>query len=296
MAYAYRLLSLTPLLLFSLCHLVQATPLADSVTGKLTQLEKEFGGRIGVYAIDTGSGQTFAYRAEERFPLCSSFKGFLAGAILLKSQQQKGLLDERIRYEHRTLEEHSPMTEKNKSTGMTVAELSAAAVQYSDNGATNLLLEKFTDGPEGLTSFMRSIGDHAFRLDRWEPELNRVIPGDERDTSTPNAVANSLQKLVFGHVLEEPQRQQLQAWLKGSTTGAKRIRAGVPADWRVGDKTGTCGVYGAANDYAVIWPKHHSPLILAVYTARPHEDATHSDTVIAEAARLAIQSLAIPSR
>ncbi|WP_396369355.1 class A beta-lactamase, partial [Klebsiella pneumoniae] len=215
-----------------------ATALTNLVAEPFAKLEQDFGGSIGVYAMDTGSGATVSYRAEERFPLCSSFKGFLAAAVLARSQQQAGLLDTPIRYGKNALVPWSPISEKYLTTGMTVAELSAAAVQYSDNAAANLLLKEL-GGPAGLTAFMRSIGDTTFRLDRWELELNSAIPGDARDTSSPRAVTESLQKLTLGSALAAPQRQQFVDWLKGNTTGNHRIRAAVPADWAVGDKTGT---------------------------------------------------------
>ena len=257
----------------------------------LKELENNFGGRIGVYAINTGTGETFGYKESERFPLCSSFKGFVAAAILLKSQDNKNLLSEKIEYKDREIEPYSPITEKYKSTGMTVGDMSAAALQYSDNGATNILLERYLGGPSGITAFMRSIGDKEFRLDRWELDLNTAIPGDERDTSTPRAVATSLQKLALGHVLNATERDKYQEWLKGNTTGDKRIRASVPSDWVVGDKTGTCGVYGTANDYAVVWPKGKSPLVIAVYTTKNKKEEKHSDTVITDAARIVIHSI-----
>ncbi|MEL0511981.1 inhibitor-resistant class A beta-lactamase KPC-135 [Klebsiella pneumoniae] len=282
-----------------------ATALTNLVAEPFAKLEQDFGGSIGVYAMDTGSGATVSYRAEERFPLCSSFKGFLAAAVLARSQQQAGLLDTPIRYGKNALVPWSPISEKYLTTGMTVAELSAAAVQYSDNAAANLLLKEL-GGPAGLTAFMRSIGDTTFRLDRWE--LNSAIPGDARDTSSPRAVTESLQKLTLGSALAAPQRQQFVDWLKGNTTGNHRIRAAVPADWAVGDKTGTCGVYGTANDYAVVWPTGRAPIVLAVYTRAPNKDDKHSEAVytrapnkddkhseavIAAAARLALEGLGV---
>ncbi|MBL9842508.1 KPC family carbapenem-hydrolyzing class A beta-lactamase [Klebsiella pneumoniae] len=269
-----------------------ATALTNLVAEPFAKLEQDFGGSIGVYAMDTGSGATVSYRAEERFPLCSSFKGFLAAAVLARSQQQAGLLDTPIRYGKNALVPWSPISEKYLTTGMTVAELSAAAVQYSDNAAANLLLKEL-GGPARLTAFMRSIGDTTFRLDRWELELNSAIPGDARDTSSPRAVTESLQKLTLGSALAAPQRQQFVDWLKGNTTGNHRIRAAVPADWAVGDKTGTCGVYGTANDYAVVWPTGRAPIVLAVYTRAPNKDDKYSEAVIAAAARLALEGLGV---
>ncbi|WP_282875968.1 carbapenem-hydrolyzing class A beta-lactamase [Pseudomonas peli] len=283
-------LPFSALLLFSATCVAEAGSSSQSSHSALKELEADFGGSIGVYAIDTGSTRAFSYRSEERFPLCSSFKGFLAAAILSKSQNQAGLLDDLINYKGRALEPHSPITARNISSGMTVSELSAAAVQFSDNGATNLLLEKHIGGPEGLTSFMRSIGDKVFRLDRLEPELNTAYPGDVRDTSTPKAVATSLEKIIFGSVLDAPQRLTLVSWLKGNTTGDARIRSVLPKDWIVGDKTGTCGAFGTANDMAVIFPEGRSPIVLAVYTKKTSKHDWHSDEVIAQSARIVLES------
>jgi len=49
-----------------------------------------------------------------------------------------------------------------------------------------------------------------------------------------------------------------------SSTGLQRIRAGLPTDWKAGDKTGT-GANGAVNDVAIVWPSGRKPLLLAVY-------------------------------
>ncbi|MGC0151620.1 carbapenem-hydrolyzing class A beta-lactamase [Chromobacterium vaccinii] len=286
-----RRLALLSCFLWPLASFSAAAP-AGAAAETFAKIEKDFGGTIGVHAIDTGSGAVVSYRAEERFPLCSSFKGFVAAATLARSQQQAGLLDKRIAYGEDALISWSPITRKHQATGMTVAGLCAATVQYSDNAAGNLLLKEL-GGPAGLTAFMRSIGDRTFRLDRWEPELNTAIPNDARDTSSPRAVAESLRKLALGSALAAPQRRQLNDWLKGNTTGDKRIRAEVPAGWKVGDKTGTCGVYGTANDYAVIWPKGRAPIVLAVYTKGRDKNLKPSDAVIAAAAKAALEGLGV---
>ncbi|WP_320734326.1 MULTISPECIES: carbapenem-hydrolyzing class A beta-lactamase IMI-25 [Enterobacter cloacae complex] len=258
---------------------------------EIKKLETGFGGRVGVYALDTGSGKSFSYRANERFPLCSSFKGFLAAAVLKGSQDNQLNINEIVNYNKRSLEPHSPITQKYKENGMSLGDMAAAALQYSDNGAANIILERYIGGPEGMTNFMRSIGDEDFRLDRWELALNTAIPGDERDTSTPAAVGKSLKNLALGNILNDHEKETYQTWLKGNTTGAARIRASVPSDWVVGDKTGTCGAYGTANDYAVVWPKNRAPLIISVYTTKSEKEAKHDEKVIEEASRIAITHL-----
>ena len=256
---------------------------------RLEQLEATFAGRLGVVALNSNTGEVLSYRGEERFPLCSTFKVMLAGAILQRSTLTPGLLGERITYRKSDLVAYSPISEKHVQDGMTVAELCAATVQYSDNGAANLLM-KLVDGPEGVTTFARSIGDKHFRLERWETELNSAIPGDLRDTTTPLAMAHSLHRMVLGDALPAAQRQQLQEWLKGNTTGATRIRAGLPASWPVGDKTGT-GDYGTTNDVAVIWPTAKAPLVLAIYLTQTRKDAAALNEPLAAATRIVLDWL-----
>ncbi|OHX12271.1 class A beta-lactamase [Chromobacterium sphagni] len=263
---------------------------AAAAGARLARLEKDFGGRLGVFAIDTADGATLGHRAGERFPFCSTFKAMLAGAILARSERQPQLLAQRIHYQKSGLVEYSPVTERHLEDGMTVAELCAATVQYSDNSAANLLLQ-LLGGPAELTAYMRSIGDGSFRLERWEPELNGAIPGEERDTTTPQAMAQSLRQLALGDGLASPQRRQLVDWLCGNTTGAEKIKAGVPADWLVGDKTGA-GRYGSSNDIAVLWPQGRPPIVLAVYTTQPRRDAKPRHDVVASAARIVADWLA----
>ncbi len=254
---------------------------------RLAALEDGFDGRVGVFAIDTADGATLGRRADERFPMCSSFKAVLAAAVLARSQAQPALLDERVRYTRADLLPHSPMTERHLTQGMSVAALCEATVQTSDNAAANLLLAR-VGGPAGLTAYMRSIGDAQFRLDRWELELNSSLPGDPRDTTTPQAMAHSLQRLVLGEALGPAQRTLLADWLRGTVTGAQRIRAGLPAGWVVGNKTGTSGrgAYGSAIDVAVAWPPGRAPLVLTVFTTRHAADAPALDAPIAQAARV----------
>ncbi|MBR8089043.1 PEN-B family class A beta-lactamase [Burkholderia cenocepacia] len=254
----------------------------------LADLERDAGGRLGVCAIDTASGRVIEHRAGERFPFCSTFKAMLSAAVLARSVERPGLLQQRVTYTRADLVNYSPVSEKHVGAGMTVAALCEAAIQYSDNSAANLLM-KLIGGPSAVTAYARSIGDDAFRLDRWETELNTALPGDPRDTTTPAAMAASLRVLTLGDALPAAQRAQLVAWLRGNKVGDKRIRAGVPAGWAVGDKTGT-GDYGTTNDAGVIWPTSRAPIVLAVYYTQTRADARAKDDVIASVARIVAQT------
>ncbi|WP_175793588.1 PEN family class A beta-lactamase, Bcc-type [Burkholderia ambifaria] len=253
-------------------------------------LEHAAGGRLGVCAIDTASGRRAQHRADERFPFCSTFKAMLGAAVLARSVEQPGLLQQRVTYGPSDLVNYSPVSGKHVGTGMTVAELCEAAIQYSDNSAANLAM-KLIGGPSAVTAYARSIGDDAFRLDRWETELNTALPGDPRDTTTPAAMAASMRVLTLGDALPPAQRAQLVAWLRGNKVGDKRIRAGVPVGSLVADKTGT-GDYGTTNDAGVIWLPSRAPIVLAVYYTQARADAKAKDDVIAAAARIAVATLA----
>ncbi|MFF1276110.1 class A beta-lactamase [Streptomyces marokkonensis] len=256
----------------------------------LAELEREYGARLGVYAVATGTGATVIHRADERFAFCSVFKTLAAAAVLDRGPRAR--LDERVTYTRADLAAHSPVTERHADTGMTLRRLCDAAVRHSDNTAANLLLRE-VGGPRAVTAYLRGLGDSVSRLDHYEPELNRNPPGDPRDTTTPRAVAADYRALVLGDALPAAERTTLTDWLVRSTTGGRRIRAGVPRGWTVGDKTGT-GSWGRANDVAVLWPGRGAPLVMAVMTDRPGRDAAPSDALIAEAARRVLGVLAAP--
>ena len=273
---------------------VQGASLASaSAQDLLANLAAEHHGRLGVYAIDLNNQQQLAYQAQQRFALCSTAKLMAVGAILKQSMSQPKLLSSIVYYRQADLKKagYVPITRKYLLSGMSISKLCAAAITASDNGAMNLLVKQL-GGPAAVTAFAHSIGNRAFRLDRWEPELNSAIPGDPRDTATPQSMAQSLQQLLLGEVLAAPQRNLLKTWLIKNTTGAERIRAGVPKSWLVGDKTGT-GDYGTTNDIAVLWPPHCKPIILAVYFTQPQQDAAPRSEVIADATAIVIKSLAL---
>ena len=257
---------------------------------QLAELERACGGRLGVAGFHTGSGARLQHRAHERFPLCSTFKLVLAAAVLERSATDASLLGRRISVGKGDLVSHSPVAEKHLATGMTVNEMCAATMQYSDNAAANLLL-KVLGGPAAVTAFARRIGDTTFRLDRTEPELNTAIPGDPRDTTTPAAMSDTVQRLALGDALGAPQREQMREWLLGNTTSTERFLAGVPKGWRVGDKTGA-GSYGSTNDVGVLWPPSGAPLVLSVYLTFPDKDAKGRNDVVASATRIAVKALA----
>jgi beta-lactamase class A len=257
---------------------------------RLRELERSYAGRIGAFAIDTGTGATFGHRAYERFPLLSTFKVLASGAILRAAERDPGLLDRLIRWTAADLVPNSPVTELHVDTGLTIAELCQAAITRSDNTAGNLLLRQL-GGPAAVTRFARTLGDPVSRLDRREVELNDWFPGELRDTTAPAAQAHDLRALTLGRALDPAGRARLLGWLRANTTGGARIRAGLPPSWTIGDKTGSSSSYGAANDIAVATPPSGAPLVLAIYTNRTAADAAYDNQVIADTATILATAL-----
>jgi beta-lactamase class A len=262
-----------------------STPSATSAA--FSHLESQYDARLGVYAIDTGTGKTVTHRADERFAYASTSKALLAGAILAKDNTAE--LDQIIKYTQEDLVTYSPITEKHVDTGMPMREVIAAALQYSDNTAANLMF-KHLNGPAGLQKALKDLGDNTTHVDRTESDLNEATPGDLRDTTTPEAIATDLRKYALEDGLPKDKQELLTGWLKGNTTGAKLIKAGVPAEWTVGDKTGA-GSYGTRNDIAVIWPDKGDPIVLAVMSSKTTKDAKYDDALIAAAAQEATKEL-----
>ncbi|MCG0285286.1 class A beta-lactamase [Streptomyces sp. PSAA01] len=259
-----------------------------SSTGEFKKLEHSYDARLGVYAIDTGTGHEVAYRDGERFGYASTVKALEAGAVLRKVKL--GGLDRVIRYSEDDLVDNSPVTEKHVDTGMSLGALCDAAVRYSDNTAANLLFDQL-GGPKGLDATLEKMGDDVIQMERREPELSRWVPGSTRDTSTPRAMAKDLRAFVLGDVLGDGERAQLTKWLRTNTTGDALIRAGVPKDWRVGDKTGSGSYYGGRNDIAVVWPPDSAPIVMAIMSNRGDKDATSDDKLIADAAQVVADQL-----
>ncbi|RDK02809.1 class A beta-lactamase [Paraburkholderia lacunae] len=267
---------------------------ADRIRQQLAQIEAETGGRLGVAILDTASGLHAGLRMDERFPMCSTFKLLAAAAMLARTDRGQEDLQRRILFSKADLLPNSPVTgehtrERTGGAGMSVADLCNAAITRSDNTAANLLLASF-GGPAGLTAFARSVGDSVTRLDRIEPTLNEAIPGDPRDTTTPNAMLGNLRELLLGERLSASSREQLKAWLVANQTGDERIRAKLPKDWRVGDKTGT-GDRGTANDVAILWPPGRAPILVSVYLTETSGNAKRNNAAIAKVGALVSASL-----
>ncbi len=271
-----------------------ARPLDSAgLTAALAELERRAGGRLGTAVLASASGAASGHRTDERFGLCSTFKLLLAGAVLQRVDRGQLAADQWLPITQADMVPHAPVTQKHLAAGgMTALALAEATQLTSDNAAANLLLRLF-GGPAGFTAWLREQGDDVTRVDRWEPEMNRVPTGEVRDTSTPAQMCRTAARLLVGDALSPASRARLTAWAEATQTGRRRLRAGLPAGWRAGDKTGT-GMHPSMpdkiNDVAIVWPPGRAPWLVAAYYDGPLSGSTdwraQDEAVLAEVGRL----------
>ncbi|CAA9525235.1 MAG: Class A beta-lactamase [uncultured Sphingomonadaceae bacterium] len=259
--------------------------LGDTLTATVARIEARTGGRLGVRVTDLATDQTWSHRGGERFPIASTFKAYSCGHLLSLVDKGQADLGKRVRVMAGDVLSYAPVTKNRVGGDMTLAELCEATTSMSDNTAANLILRD-TGGPEAFTRFMRSIGDETTRLDRYEPDLNVVGPGEVRDTTSPDAAAASLRSLILGDTLSDRSREQLKTWLVNNQVGGPLLRASLPKEWRIADRTGS-GEYGSRGVVAVIWPEGNpvptrGPVVAAVYLTGTTLSLEERNTVIAE--------------
>jgi len=272
-----------------------AAPAVDraAADAAFAALEERFGARLGVHAVDTGTGAEVSWRADERFAYASTIKAPLAAALL----DRVGIagMDRAVPIEAADILSYAPVTETRVGGTMTLRELAEAAMTRSDNTAANLLLEAI-GGPAELDAALTTLGDDTTVVSRTEPDLNEAIPGDDRDTTTPRAAAALLRAYALGDPgaiadpLDADERALFTGWLTATQTGATLVRAELPTDWTVGDKSGS-GAYASRGDVAVIWRPDAAPIVIAVHSSKDQQDATADDALISGAARAAAQAL-----
>jgi beta-lactamase class A len=252
----------------------------------IADIERRHGGRLGVFAIDTGSGRTLAYRAGERFLMCSTFKGLLAAFVLARVDAGEEQLTRMVTYSEKDLVFTSPVTKANLGRGaMSIEALCQAIVEVSDNTAA-ILLMRSVGGPPALTHFVRGLGDNVTRSDRYEPKSNEY--SGVLDTTTPRAITGTARRILLGDVLSAKSRDRLEAWMIACRPGLKRIRAALPSDWIAGDRPGT-SVKEETNDYAIVRPPARAPLLVAAYYDAPSLSMDAREAVLHEVGSAFVQ-------
>lgn len=279
-------------LLVALAATIPQAAAAETVAEAAQAVETALGGRVGVMLRAPGAEPLATWRADERFPMSSTFKAALCGAVLARADDGVEDLDRVIPYTTADLVTYSPETEKHAGVGMTTGDLCAATITLSDNSAANLLLGTM-GGPEGFTAFLRSMGDEVSRLDRWETALNEGRPGDPRDTSTPATMVETLESLLFGDVLSHDARRQLELWMQQDKVADALIRASLPKDWAIGDKTGAGG-NGSRSIIAVIRTPAGDPWLAAIYLTGNSADMATRNTAIARIGAALVAEIAAP--
>lgn len=286
---------LTPLsrrsLLASGALLLAPRAFAAAAPDAIADYEHATGGRVGFFARNASSGRTIAWRADERFTMCSTFKASLAAQVLARVDAGQEQLERRVPFTAADIQPYAPTAKAHLAEGaMTIATMCQAAVELSDNTCANLLLRE-AGGPAALTRFWRGLGDSVSRLDHNEPELNRSKPPNPEDTTTPAAMACTIATLTTGNALQPASRERLVAWMVACQTGVKKLRAGLPQDWRAGDKTGNNGA-DASGDIAIAWPSHGGPIAICAYVQGGKPTPEQQDALFAALGRLVAQDLA----
>ncbi len=257
----------------------QAADLQKETERRVAAIEADIGGRVGIAVHDLKGNSLFFYKSDQRFPMSSTFKALLCGAILSRVDAGQEDLDRVISYEPRDIVSYSPITENHTESGMSVGALCEVTVTISDNTAGNLLLDT-VGGPDGFTQFLRTLGDTTTRLDRWETALNEGTPNDPRDTTTPDAILRSLNALAFQDALSPTSQKQLRQWMIDDKVADALLRSILPDGWRIGDKTGAGG-HGARGIIAILWPTEAEPLLVAIYLAENNQPIETRNKAIA---------------
>ncbi|MBN3806349.1 class A beta-lactamase [Paraburkholderia sp. Ac-20336] len=261
-------------------------PALRAAESPIADIERRFGGRFGVFAIDTGSGHTLSHRADERFLMCSTFKGLLAAQILSRVDRGEERLERLVHYTEKDLIFTSPVTKANVARGaLPVDTLCQAILEESDNTAA-ILLMRSAGGPAALTRFVRGLGDTVTRSDRYEPDSNHA--SGVLDTTTPRAIVTVARSLLLGDVLSVASRVRLEHAMIACKPGLNRIRAALPANWQAAARPGT-RVESETNDYALVRPPGRAPLLVAAYYDAPGVGMETRETVLREAGKAFVQ-------
>jgi len=273
---AYKILLLTLLVNFCLITNVNA----NTITEKIKQVEQKLGARVGVSVFDISANESWNYNGDDKFPLMSTFKALACAKLLADVEKGIQSFDTSMVIKESSLIAWSPVAEKRIGEKMNLKQACSAAMLMSDNTATNIVLTGIK-GPKALTQFMRSMGDNVTRLDRIEPDLNEALDGDERDTTTPNAMVKSLHKLLFGDVLSHDSKQQLKQWMIDNKVTGSLLRSVLPKNWSIADRSGSGG-FGSRGITAVVWSEQHAPIIISIYLTQTSASFAQRNKAIAD--------------
>ncbi|TMX39335.1 CARB/PSE/RTG family carbenicillin-hydrolyzing class A beta-lactamase [Vibrio rotiferianus] len=257
---------------------------AAKLNEDLAAIEQHIGGRIGVSVWDTQNDEHWDYRGDERFPMMSTFKTLACATMLKDMDSEKLDKNATAKVEERNMVVWSPVMDRMAGQTTRIEHACEAAMLMSDNTAANIVLRSI-GGPHGVTRFLRSIGDKATRLDRFEPRLNEAKPGDKQDTTTPNAMINTLHTLLEGDALSYESRIQLKIWMQDNKVSDSLMRSVLPKGWSIADRSGAGG-FGSRGITAMIWKENHKPIYISIYITETDLSLQARDQVIAQVSQL----------
>jgi beta-lactamase class A len=278
-------------LLFPIMALCSSLCTASPLEQQVLSIEQQISGRIGIAFIDTLDSRVWRYRGDERFPMMSTFKLLACAKLLHDADMGSMNLERGTIIREQQLVEWSPITKKRVGQSITFREACAATMLTSDNTAANIVLTGI-GGPKELTTFVRKLGDSYTRLDRIEPDLNQAIIGDVRDTTTPMAMAHTVQTLLFGDILTKLDTKQLMHWMQQNTISASLLRSVLPHGWSIADRTGA-GENGSRGITAVLWQSERKPIIIVIYLTETDLPLRDHNQIVATLGRLLFSELAI---
>ncbi|MBA4798967.1 MAG: class A beta-lactamase [Rhizobiales bacterium] len=274
-ATGIRILLLPLIVLAALPSFAEAGP--EEIVASAKRVEQKLDMRVGFTVIDTGDGTVTGYRQNERFAMASTFKALACAAALSRGE---AVLAKKTTIRQADLLPHSPVTEKRVGTSINTRDLCEMTLRTSDNAAANAVL-KALGGPAEVTGFLRQIGDETTRLDRYEPELNEARPGDPRDTTTPQAMAETLRRLLLQDVLDPQARDRLEEWMAANAVADGLLRSRLPEGWQIADRSGAGG-HGTRGVVALVRPPEGAPLVIAIYMDGTKHPLKVRDAAIAE--------------
>ncbi|MDW3137643.1 CARB family carbenicillin-hydrolyzing class A beta-lactamase [Vibrio sp. 1288] len=275
--------------LFLLAGLMVCSTLsyASQLNEDIFLLEQQTSSRIGVSVWDTQADERWDYRGDERFPLMSTFKTLACAKMLSDMDSGKLSKNATAKVDERSIVVWSPVMDKLAGQNTRIEHACEAAMLMSDNTAANLVLNEI-GGPKAVTMFLRTIGDKATRLDRIEPRLNEATPGDSRDTTTPNAILNTLRTLVEGETLSYESRVQLKIWMQDNKVSDSLMRSVLPTGWSIADRSGAGG-HGSRGINAIIWKENHRPVYISIYVTETELSLQARDQLVAQISQLILQ-------
>ncbi|EPP5351652.1 CARB family carbenicillin-hydrolyzing class A beta-lactamase [Vibrio alginolyticus] len=275
--------------LFLLAGLMVCSTLsyASQLNEDISLLEQQTSSRIGVSVWDTQADERWDYRGDERFPLMSTFKTLACAKMLSDMDSSKLSKNATAKVDERSIVVWSPVMDKLAGQNTRIEHACEAAMLMSDNTAANLVLNEI-GGPKAVTMFLRTIGDKATRLDRIEPRLNEATPGDSRDTTTPNAILNTLRTLVEGETLSYESRVQLKIWMQDNKVSDSLMRSVLPTGWSIADRSGAGG-HGSRGINAIIWKEKHRPVYISIYVTETELSLQARDQLVAQISQLILQ-------